>query len=48
MILDRARDGLGTARAGELAAVADRIGRTVAATRAMLFKLRAQRAAVLG
>ena len=39
-ILDRARDGLGTARAGELAAIADRIGRTAAAVRARLHKMR--------
>ena len=48
VILDRARDGLGTARAGELAAIADRIGRTAAAVRARLFKMRATRSAVLG
>ncbi len=47
-ILDRDCEGIGSARAGELAMVADRIGRTAAAVRARLHKMRRQRIGVLG
>jgi hypothetical protein len=48
MILDRDREGLGAARLGELRVVAERVGRSISAVRAMLHKLRRCRAAVLG
>ena len=47
-VLDRAKDGLGAARHGELREVAERTGRSISAVRAMLHKLRRCRAAVLG